>query len=896
MSAGPPARRISHSACQRACVAAFLLWTFAQDCAATTAAPPVDQPTLHTSEIGYETHGPKRAFIEALASAQNLPTGSSYLVRNLDGATVATGAPAAKQTKWGRDFWLIDFSQITASGRYQLVVTLGAETLASSPFLIGDTPLLDAQMYQVAVNQLNERYPSPMTATAPYFGAYLPANRTTREDVVYSNSPESAYPYREPKAGDVVPRIWRDCSSNYTEVESAGVTLLALMDLHAKVATQTHHFDPAQTADLVRNLQRGVDYFVSLQESHPGDPLRDGRLRHSILINVFDGAWWAGNVHVWHDTVFGALILARGSAALTAIARHTQDPAVRSSLTRSASAGLAAAKAAWRNADFRPYYLGEDLDTKDIPGYDYKGDLWPWTSWRKLARAMYAVTDASWDMGAVEQRKEGYAGLRSRELITFLNASTALYGASDEPPAQRAKYLTTARRVAAELMSRQYGSTQAPLDGVVGMFHEFAGSSGAARDAFLLESAQAGMSLLGHYDFTSLSGFIDLLRLAPDDPDAALWHRAVRLWSVGYEQAAAARNPLGIAPATVYTSTVGAQGSPAVYWFGNHLHGGNEIPGQAAHSLLEVGNYLNDVSFYPIAVNNVQFYAGVNAGIGPMHQPSSFIKGIGARTLVGPYMEASAPVGSVANGYHATNSFSPTFYQTYDDDKTLAPDGFGDGASTGQESWILHSHAYVLGAVSVEAPFQLQVNARSGGKALKGVTVRVEYPSNSSLPAQTFTTGPDGSVAISTATLGQAAQVRLIRKGFPDYLESVATLGGGSYAWSVDYRDHFALSVDGLPTHLVSDTKYPVKVSVRDLGEVSGPVRLELRLAGLSGGPASALIPAAQGRKRGVTEQRTRSFGFETTSLTAGQAYVLRVHAVSGGSSRVVNVAGTIGN
>jgi hypothetical protein len=853
-----------------------------------------DEPTLHTSEIGYETFGPKRAFVEAEASARGLPEGSKYLIRRADGSLVASGVPAAKQTRWGRDFWPIDFSQITSAGRYQVIVSLGPRALASSLFSIGDTPLLDADMFQVAVHQLDERYPSPMAATAPYFGGYLPANRTARDDVVYSNSPDTkTYPYREPRDGDYVPRIWRDCSSNYTEVESAGVTILALIDLYAKVASSTKRFDAAQTADLVLNLQRGVDYFVSLQESHPGDPLRDGRLRHSIMVNVFDGAWWAGNVHVWHDTAFGALILARGSAALAEVAAVTRDPAAKESLTRSAAAALRAAKRAWKNADFRPYYLAEDLDTKSIPGYDYQGDLWPWTSWRRLARAMYGVADAGWDMGALEVRTSGYAGLRSRELIAFLDASTALYRVSDERAPEKAKYLDTAKRIAAELMHRQYGAVDAPIDGVVGMFHEFSSDSGPARDAFLLESAQAGMSLLGHYDFTSLSGFIDLLTLAPDDADAARWHRAVALWSTGYERAAAERNPLGIAPATVYASTVGEHGAAAVYWFGNHLHGGNEIPGQAAHSLLEAGNYLNDVSFYPMAVNDVQFYAGVNAGIGTGHQPSSFIKGVGARTLVGPYMEGSAPAGSVANGYHATNSFSPDFYKTYDDDKTIRPDGFGDGATSGQESWILHSHSYVLGAVSVEAPFRLTVAARSAGAALPGLKVRVEYPSNRALPAQSFVTASDGSATIDSAKLGQAAQVRLLRRGYPDYVVPVATVGGGSLVWSVDYRDYFGISVAGLPARLEPRREYPVTVSVEDLGDIEAPVRLELRYAGLSSPSGSALLEGRDKSARGAN--RVRRLRLVATSLDASQAYVLRVHATSGSNSRVVNVTGTIG-
>jgi hypothetical protein len=747
----------------------------------------------------------------------------------------------------------------------------------------------------VAVNQLDERYPSPSANIAPYFGAYLPANRISKSDVVYSNSPDTKnYPYREPRKGDYVPKIWRDCSSNYTEVESGGVTLLALIDLYDKIVKTSPRFSPAEVADLVKNLQRGVDYFVSLQESHPGDALRDGRLRHSTLVNVFDNAWWAGNLHIWHDTAFGALILARGSAALTRMAADTHESATRAALKKSANAALTAAKAAWRNANARPYYLAEDLDTKFIPGYDYQGDLWPWTEWRRLARAMYGVADKTWDMAATVEQTDGYAGLRSRELTPFLNASTTLYQVSDESMREKSKYLVTAKRVAAELERRQYGEIESPLDGVVGMFHEFSDASGPARNAFLLESAQAGVSLIGNYDFTSLSGFIDLLTLLPEDEESARWHRTIQLWANGYQAAAAARNPLGIAPVTVYASTQGTEGPPAVYWFGNHLHGGNEIPGQAAHSLLEVGNYLNDAGFYALAVNDVQFYAGVNAGIGAQHQPSTFIKGIGAKALVGPYMEASAPIGSVANGYSSTGSFSPSFYVNYDATQAIPVDSVGDGATTGQESWILHSHSYVLGAVSVEAPFLLKVSTRSNRAALSGVTVRVEYPSNPSLSAQTFNTGANGEVTISSAILGQSAVVRLTRSGYADYLLPLAVVGGGHYSWVVDYHDYFGMALSGLPSVLAPSTPYPVTLTVEDHGDVSDPVQVTLAYAGLASATRSTRLMPTSEYRNGDESHRTRRYQFTVTSQQGDQAYVLRVRSSSGSNSALINVSGTI--
>jgi hypothetical protein len=202
----------------------------------------------------------------------------------------------------------------------------------------------------------------------------------------------------------------------------------------------------------------------------------------------------------------------------------------------------------------------------------------------------------------------------------------------------------------------------------------------------------------------------------------------------------------------------------------------------------------------------------------------------------------------------------------------------------------LHSHSYVLGAVSVEAPFRLVVAARSAGAPLAGLTVRVEYPSNPALRDQSFRTAPDGSVTIDSARLGQSARVRLIRRGYPDYVAPVATVGGGSLAWSVDYRDYFGISVAGLPPRLEPHREYPVTVTVQDLGDIDAPVRLELRYAGLSSPSGSSVLEG-----RGKAAHRARTFHFVATSLDANQAYVLRVHATAGSNSRVVNVIGTVG-
>ena len=845
--------------------------------------------TLHTSELGYQTYAEKRGLLRAspAASAALTITGAAWALKNSSAATVASGTVGAKTSKWGIDFYPVDFSSVTAAGTYTLEVTIGSTVKTSRSFKIGDAPLLQTDMYTIAVQQLEDRYagPTPPTLAAAgltYKGGYLPASGTQSSDVRLSNNPGSG-PVTAGSSADAtppIPAIWIDCSSNYTEMGSASIATRALIELYTLDKNQ---FTAPNQAAMLTNIKRGADYIMGLQESHPGDGLRDGRFRHSLMINLIsevggESAWWAGNVHNWNNQGVGIVTLAKAYSTLKDLSAYNGN----------AAAYLAAAKKAWAVAKARPYYLNEDIDISTLPGYHAGYEFWERPD--DLARGFYDITNAGWSFTAVLQQTTGYQGLRSRELLEFLWASTLMYQITDETGAAKQKYLDEAKALADELMSRQYLDHMNKFDGVYGMFKEFSQTDGntAGHAAFVTESAQSGWVHIGNYIYSSLDGFVDLLALLPTDAKSARWDRALRTWAEAYERSAANANPFKIAPNTVYVDPNGdgSTADAAVYWFGNRLHGGNDVYGQAARSLLRVGNYLNDEGYQSLANANVQMYTGLNPGAtaGGEIKPTSMIKGVPSTSLAANYMEPYAPKGAVNNGFNATSAFSSSFYTSVRDSHTVPPDGpnaFGNG----DESWIAHSHAYVMGAAKLEAPYVMDLDFSQGAGAV-GATVQVSFPANGAIATRSYTVPSTGKLTIADLPLGQKAVLSAQRTGFANFLLAVNTMGGGTGKWVIDWSNYIGAGLSALPSTVSKNNSYTVTWTVVNFGSGSASPTMAFAAAG------GALSTTAASASLGVGTSASGSFNFTAGSST--EPYAVRAVFTAGKNVQTIMLNGLV--
>ena len=178
-----------------------------------------------------------------------------------------------------------------------------------------------------------------------------------------------------------------------------------------------------------------------------------------------------------------------------------------------------------------------------------------------------------------------------------------------------------------------------------------------------------------------------------DHPQAATWFRAIDDFAYGYFLPACAANPFYLLPLGYF------QGQ-GLLSFAGLWHGMNGAYGLAAALAVELANFFKDNSFFEIAVGNLQWIAGLNAGVTkdslfasviysadiPEHAavPCSLIHGVGTN-FAGSWLNLR---GAICNGFSVGDQFKFDEAATKDND---GPHAFTD------EDWITHSGGWLSG-------------------------------------------------------------------------------------------------------------------------------------------------------------------------------------------------------
>jgi hypothetical protein len=288
------------------------------------------------------------------------------------------------------------------------------------------------------------------------------------------------------------------------------------------------------------------------------------------------------------------------------------------------------------------------------------------------------------------------SGLATPELAMVVWAETLLARAEPE------RHLERAAEAARELMTRQVAEASAE-DGLHGHFALFAdGVTTVKAWAHGMTNGDPALpSDIGSTFGLNVLGLVELVDHFAGHADAQVWREALRRFAYGYLLPACRANPFLIAPNGHFRG----QG---LIWFAGLWHGANSLYGLAAVHATHFARLFGDEAFEQVATGNLQWVAGLNAGLTMEAQKSavltsqdvpngvavavSMINGIGRR-CAGSWLNIR---GAICNGFSTGDQF------VWD----VPPERAYDGPFRfTEEDWITHAGAW-LSAIALREPNQ----------------------------------------------------------------------------------------------------------------------------------------------------------------------------------------------
>jgi hypothetical protein len=185
-----------------------------------------------------------------------------------------------------------------------------------------------------------------------------------------------------------------------------------------------------------------------------------------------------------------------------------------------------------------------------------------------------------------------------------------------------------------------------------------------------------------------MMGIIEMCSLWPNDSHAAQWRQMLHDFAYGYFLPACSANPFSIQPVGYYAYPT----NEGLLEFSSIWHGMNGAYGNAAAMAFEFEKYFGDPQFRTIAIGNIQWIAGVNAGVvtGSTAVPYSMVYGVGNR-FKGTW---TGIPGTVCNGFDAYSQFSLN-----------APSAANDGPNQfTDEDWIVHGGGWLSALARLNIP------------------------------------------------------------------------------------------------------------------------------------------------------------------------------------------------
>lgn len=433
---------------------------------------------------------------------------------------------------------------------------------------------------------------------------------------------------------------WYDAGTHWQEANSHAAYLFGLADL---LQLRGPALGDEACARLVAQLRNGAEHLARLQDLAAERGLGDGALVHQSLQKF------------GHDTLVLPGDVAKAAAAWALVARALARHGVEAEAAAMQYRARAARALIWlQRPEPQPRLTFNHL-AHGLPG--------PLALPQDLATPDLAM--AVWAAALL-----GAAGMR---------------GQSDAAAALARRWL--ARQVAPA------ADTGAASPGRWGHFRLYDDWTVATKAWTHGVCAGEGppSSELGSTFGLNMLPLLELLRGSAGHPDAPLWQAALRAWAYGHFLPSCSGNPFGIAP-------YGDFGEQGLLHFAGLWHGCNAVYGLAATHALELAAHFDDPAFLPVATGNLQWIAGLNAGITAQAARAatictvdvpagvalsfSMIHGIGRRSA-GSWLNIR---GAICNGFATGRQFE---WDVPPHAAADAPDAFTD------EDWITHAGAWL---------------------------------------------------------------------------------------------------------------------------------------------------------------------------------------------------------
>jgi hypothetical protein len=281
----------------------------------------------------------------------------------------------------------------------------------------------------------------------------------------------------------------------------------------------------------------------------------------------------------------------------------------------------------------------------------------------------------------------------TRDLLTLCQASLEMLKLGDQNAKERA--IGYANKVMARQISKENAESA-----LFGHFREF-DSLKHAEPSWVhgivpgKNGVEFGADMGGVYP-NYLMPLIEMLKLWPDHADAAKWKACLQEFAFNYVIPTCEQNPFYLVPQGIFAGE-------GPVWFCGTFHGTNAIYGYTAALALELAQIFNEPKLREIAYGNLQWIAGLNAGITRENlalgcvvfstdiaegaaMPASMMCGVGNR-WAGTWFQTR---GVICNGFSTGKQF---VYDTEPKKVNDGPNSFTD------EDWIPHTAAWLTGLV-----------------------------------------------------------------------------------------------------------------------------------------------------------------------------------------------------